>query len=181
LAQSIKRLKAVADIAVVSFHWGLALSPADFAGYQKELGHAAIDAGADLVLGHHPHILKAVEIYKGKVIFYSVGNFAFDQSAPLSAAAQALSPGYKDDPDCPGYKFPADTRKAIVVKSLITDGKIQKISVMPAYINGHAQPQVLAREDARFDEVLDYLRQVTRHHGMPADFPIEGAEAVIWR
>ncbi|MSQ52180.1 MAG: hypothetical protein EXR28_09845 [Betaproteobacteria bacterium] len=43
------------------------------------------------------------------------------------------------------------------------------------------QTQVLSREDARFDEVVDYLRQVTKHHGMPADFPIEGAEAVIWR
>lgn len=180
MAQSIERLKGEADIAVVSFHWGLALSPADFAGYQRELGHAAIDAGADLVLGHHPHILKAVEIYKEKVIFYSIGNFAFDQSAPLSAAAQALSPGYKDDPDYPGYKFPIDTRKAILVKCSIDEGRIQRISVLPAYINSHAQPHLLARDDARFDEVVDYLKKVTKDHGMPADFAIDGAEAVIW-
>ena len=180
MARAIKKLKAEADIAVVSLHWGLAFSPADLAGYQREVGHAAIDAGADLLLGHHPHILKAVERYKGKVIFYSIGNFAFDHNTPLSAAAQALHPGYKDEPEYAGYRFPADARKTVVVKCLISDKRIQKVSVLPAYINGQAQPQLLSRDDKRFEEVVDYLKQVTTHHGLPANYTIDGAEAVIW-
>ena len=180
MVRSIKKLKAEADIAIVSLHWGLPFSPADLAGYQMELGHAVIDAGADLVLGHHPHILKAIEVYKGKVIFYSIGNFAFDHSTPLSAAAQALHPGYKEDPEYAGYRFPADSRKTVVVKCLISGKKLQSVSVLPVYINGRAQPQILRRDDKRFDEVVDYLKKVTTHHGLPANYTIEGAEAIIW-
>jgi poly-gamma-glutamate synthesis protein (capsule biosynthesis protein) len=45
--------------------------------YQVELAHKAIDAGADLILGHHPHVIQGVERYKGKLIFYSLGNYVF--------------------------------------------------------------------------------------------------------
>ena len=180
MVRSIRKLKTEADVAVVSFHWGLPFSPADLAGYQMVLGRAAVDAGADLVLGHHPHILKAVEVYKGKVIFYSIGNFAFDHSTPLSAAAQALYPGYKEEPEYAGYRFPADCRKTVVVKCLVSGKEIRKVSVLPAYINGQAQPRILRRDDKRFDEVVDYLKKVTMHHGLPADYTIEGDEAVIW-
>jgi poly-gamma-glutamate capsule biosynthesis protein CapA/YwtB (metallophosphatase superfamily) len=64
------------DIIVVSFHWGQELSK-ELRPYQPLLAHAAIDAGADLVLGHHPHILQAVEHYRDGLILYSLGNFAF--------------------------------------------------------------------------------------------------------
>ena len=65
-----------ADIVVVSFHWGQE-GKTDLRDYQVLLAHAAIDAGASAVLGHHPHILQAVERYKQGVILYSLGNFAF--------------------------------------------------------------------------------------------------------
>ncbi|MDY2939065.1 MAG: CapA family protein [Fusicatenibacter sp.] len=65
-----------ADLVIVSFHWGTEKEnyPDEI---QKELGHAAIDAGADLVLGHHPHVLQGIEKYEGKYIVYSLGNFCF--------------------------------------------------------------------------------------------------------
>ncbi|MGN0314929.1 MAG: CapA family protein [Fusicatenibacter sp.] len=65
-----------ADLVIVSFHWGTEKEnyPDEI---QKELGHAAIDAGADLVLGHHPHVLQGIEKYQGKYIVYSLGNFCF--------------------------------------------------------------------------------------------------------
>ena len=64
------------NLVIVSFHWGKErqYTPLD---YQKEAAHAAIDAGADLVLGHHPHVLQGIEEYKGKYICYSLGNFCF--------------------------------------------------------------------------------------------------------
>lgn len=63
-------------LSLQSFHWGeeKAEYPNDV---QVELAHAAIDAGADLVLGHHPHVLQGIEQYKGKNIVYSLGNFCF--------------------------------------------------------------------------------------------------------
>lgn len=58
------------------FHWGAELMPTP-KEYQRRLAHLVIDAGADLVIGHHPHILQSVELYKNKAIFYSIGNFTF--------------------------------------------------------------------------------------------------------
>lgn len=65
-----------AQVIIASLHWGeeKAEYPNDV---QVELAHAAIDAGADLVLGHHPHVLQGIEQYKGKNIVYSLGNFCF--------------------------------------------------------------------------------------------------------
>ncbi len=72
----IARARKSADYVIVSFHWGVECAdlPRD---YQKVAAHRAIDAGADVVLGHHPHVLQGIEYYKGGVVFYSLGNFAF--------------------------------------------------------------------------------------------------------
>ncbi len=85
----VQQAKANADVVVVSWHWGLtryanafgmgvALEEAPFfvLNYQEDMGRAAIDAGADLVMGHHPHRLQGMELYKGKLICYSLCNLA---------------------------------------------------------------------------------------------------------
>ena len=72
--QSVKEQGA--QVVIVSFHWGTekATYPDDT---QKTLAHTAIDNGADLVVGHHPHVLQGIEEYNGKNIVYSLGNFCF--------------------------------------------------------------------------------------------------------
>jgi poly-gamma-glutamate synthesis protein (capsule biosynthesis protein) len=76
IVQDIKRHQKHADHIIVSFHWGrektFTLRP-----YQPKLARAAIDAGANVVLGHHPHVLQAVEQYKQGIIIYSLGNYVF--------------------------------------------------------------------------------------------------------
>ena len=78
--EMISNIKAVeeqgAQIVIVSFHWGLEKEnyPTE---NQVNLAHSAIDNGADLVLGHHPHVLEGIEVYNGKNIVYSLGNFCF--------------------------------------------------------------------------------------------------------
>ncbi|MFR5582577.1 MAG: CapA family protein [[Clostridium] scindens] len=68
--------EAGAQLIIVNFHWGIEREylPNDT---QKKLAHLAIDEGADLVIGHHPHVLQGVEKYKDKYIAYSLGNFCF--------------------------------------------------------------------------------------------------------
>jgi len=73
--EDIKALRAKADIVVASCHWGL---NRDHLQYMTEIAHAAIDAGADVVLGHGPHYILPVELYKGKPIFYGMGNLTFN-------------------------------------------------------------------------------------------------------
>jgi poly-gamma-glutamate capsule biosynthesis protein CapA/YwtB (metallophosphatase superfamily) len=70
---------AGAQVVIVFPHWGVEYTTA-VSAQQKRLGHAAIDAGADLVIGNHPHWAGAVELYKGKPIWYALGNFVFDQT-----------------------------------------------------------------------------------------------------
>ncbi len=87
LCRRIRRLKAEADVALMSIHWGVPdfwMSPAQglLAQYQAPLAHAMIDAGADVVYGHHSHTLHPIEVYRGKPIFYSPGNFFFEFDRP---------------------------------------------------------------------------------------------------
>lgn len=72
----IENARRRADLVVASFHWGAELLTAA-KDYQIDLARKAVDWGADLVLGHHPHILQELESYKGKLIAYSLGNFTF--------------------------------------------------------------------------------------------------------
>ena len=76
LANDIRKVKEFADIVIVSFHWGQ-----ERINYpnstQIQLGRFAVDSGADVVIGHHPHVIQGVEKYKDKYILYSLGNFSF--------------------------------------------------------------------------------------------------------
>ncbi len=78
MVDDITRLRSRVDVVVVSAHWGIHFVPVELAEYQRTLAHAAVDAGAHLVLGHHPHILKGVEVYRDVPILYSLCNFAID-------------------------------------------------------------------------------------------------------
>ncbi len=69
-----------AETVIVCIHWGIENHP-NFNSKQQEIGHFLVDAGADLVIGHHPHCIQPMEVYKGKSIFYSLGNCIFPSFA----------------------------------------------------------------------------------------------------
>ena len=79
LLNEISDLSSQCDYTVVYLHWGIEKDeyPQE---YQRKLAYACIDAGADLVVGSHPHVLQGFETYKGKLIAYSLGNFLFSNS-----------------------------------------------------------------------------------------------------
>jgi poly-gamma-glutamate capsule biosynthesis protein CapA/YwtB (metallophosphatase superfamily) len=85
----IEKVRPHADLVVVSFHWGAELMTAA-KDYQIELGHKAIDWGADLVLGHHPHVLQEIEVYQGRLIAYSLGNFVFGSESNRTNTSMIL-------------------------------------------------------------------------------------------
>lgn len=83
----ITHARSQADYVIVSFHWGREGGTAP-QSYQRSTAHSAIDAGADIVIGHHPHVLQGIERYHGGIIFYSIGNAVFaskGRSADLGA------------------------------------------------------------------------------------------------
>lgn len=78
MVSQVKAASALGDIVVVSIHWGVEYQHEPLAS-QVELAHQFIDAGADVILGSHPHVLQTVETYHDGLILYSLGNFVFDQ------------------------------------------------------------------------------------------------------
>lgn len=76
VVKDVKKHKRDDNLVIVSFHWGVEGSNVPV-GEQRQMARAVLDAGANLVLGHHPHVLQGIETYKGKHIVYSLGNFVF--------------------------------------------------------------------------------------------------------
>ena len=184
MKEDVRKAKLAADIVIMAIHWGLHMIPARLAMYEKEVAHAAIDAGVDLIFGGHPHILKGIEVYKGKVIFYSLANFAFID-------ARQYPPGYKKiypikemlsftvDPDYPTYTWPPDARKTIIAKCIISNKKIEKVSFLPCMVNKQAQPEILPLSDKRSSEVIDYIDWCSKDQDFNTTLTREGDEVVI--
>ncbi len=185
MVDDIKKAKAKADLVVVSAHWGVHFIPAVVADYTKEIACAAIDAGADLIVGHHPHILKGIDVYKGKVIFHSLGNFAlelpfqFDKELKETTRHKEirnLNPLWDADPE---YPMPPDTRKTILVKCVISGKSIKKVSFLPAFLTVRAEPEFLTRKDPRFTEVTGYMEEITKSQGFDTRFAVRGNEVIV--
>ena len=178
MIDDISKVKSSADVVIISMHWGVHYVPALIAMYQREIAHAAIDAGADLILGHHPHILKGIETYKGKVIFYSLGNFV------MPAKAGHVNPtkifyGVKVDDDYRHYPYPVDCRKTMIAKCSISNKKVSKVSYLPALINARTQPELLSAADKRSGEVYDYVAWCCQDQNLQTKFVREGDEVVV--
>lgn len=89
--ETIRQMRAECDYVIVFVHWGIERDekPQE---YQRTLGQQYIDAGADLVIGSHPHVLQGIEYYKGRPIVYSLGNFVFGSSIPRTALLRVELP-----------------------------------------------------------------------------------------
>lgn len=128
------------EVIVVSFHWGRERQT-ELRDYQPLLARTAIDAGADLVIGHHPHILQGVERYKDGVILYSLGNFAFGSYSP-------------------------HVHTSAVAEVIFEDGRFRELVMTPLNINNfevEMQPRVLEGASAR--AVFDELDRISRPLG----------------
>ncbi|MCY4383312.1 MAG: CapA family protein [Nitrospinae bacterium] len=82
MKRDIRNFKKKADLVVVNHHWGTSMTH-EVMDFEREIAHASIDAGADLILGGHPHVLQAIEFHKGAPIVYSMGNLIFDFEIPF--------------------------------------------------------------------------------------------------
>lgn len=90
VSQDIKKLRPEVDVIIVNFHWGEELAETVNVS-QTYLARKTIDAGADVIIGHHPHILQGIEKYKEKTIAYSLGNFVFGGNARHTYETAVLS------------------------------------------------------------------------------------------
>ncbi len=115
LTQDIKSAKKRAHVVIVSIHWGVEYeqSPTE---RQRTFAHLAIDSGASLVLGHHPHVIQPLEEYEDGYIFYSLGNFVFDQM------------------------WSEETRNGLIAKIIFEGGQIKEVETIEVVIYDSYQP-----------------------------------------
>jgi len=184
MEDDIKQARTQADIVVMSIHWGVHFIPGVLADYQFTVGHKAIDAGADLILGSHPHLLKGIEIYKGKVIFFSQGNFAQETphhiKPPPGILPRRMSKIYRSGENDFGndrYGGPHDKQYTMMIKVVISQKSIDKVSFFPGWVNDRAEPRLLSRDDSKFDEVLGYIERWCRPLG--TTLTVKGDEVVV--
>jgi poly-gamma-glutamate synthesis protein (capsule biosynthesis protein) len=165
----IRRLRAQADIVVVSHHNRDGATATQFGApppqdrnaprrdahhseeYQKAFAHMALDAGADLVYGHGTHTVQGVEVYKGKPILYAIGHSAFDQ------------PGYENSKD------------GLVIHAVVQDKHIQRVSFVPVTRDAHNDVMML---DPSTGEGARLLHIIQGESGNTA-LKVEGEEVVL--
>ncbi len=183
MTEDVAQAKARADIVVVLMHWGVHHIPRMIPMYEFKVGHAAVDAGADLILGSHPHILKGIEVYRGKAIFHGMGNFANDTNRErllreYQNDIRSTAMGRTKSLYAP-YRGLPEARRTLIVKVAVSQGKVQKVSFLPCYINPKKEPEILISKDPRNQEVVDYVEEISRSQGLDTQFSREGDEVVV--
>jgi poly-gamma-glutamate synthesis protein (capsule biosynthesis protein) len=148
--------------------------------YEPQVAKAAIDAGADIVVGHHAHILRGIEIYKGKPIFHGLGNFVTvtralnieDNASPERRAWAKRRRelfGFAPDPDSPIYPFHPEAKNAVIELCEIMPASDLRAGFISCWIKPTGQPEVLPR-DARGEAVAAYVAQITAQAGLQTAF-----------
>jgi poly-gamma-glutamate synthesis protein (capsule biosynthesis protein) len=180
----VQSARKQADVVIVSLHWGIHWVPVMLADYQPMVAHAVIDAGADAIIGHHPHILKAVEVYQGKPIFYSLGNFAMDTNSGYRPTDQPWRQQLKVAYARYGSPGPYDYRKlteanySMIALLHVENGSVQRVAFRPVVMEERV-PRILTASDPLGKEIAAYVEQITAEVGLEAGFRVDGDEVVI--
>ena len=185
----IAAIRAQVDVLVVSFHKGVVHTPAHIAMYERAVSRAAIEAGADIVIGHHSHILRGVEVWRGKPIFHGLGNFVTvtralsvegNESPERRAWAEKRKVlfGFEPDPDYPLYPFHPQAKNGMVAACHIgVDGSLSP-GFRPIWMAPTGQPQPLD-DDEKGRAVADYVADISRKAGLKTDFTWDGERVVF--
>jgi poly-gamma-glutamate synthesis protein (capsule biosynthesis protein) len=180
----IEAAKAQADIVVVSLHKGLVHQPAKLAMYERPVARAAVDAGADIVFGHHAHILKGIEIWRGKPIFHGLGNFvtvtrALSVEGNDSPERKAWAVkrrelfGFDPDPEYPLYPFHPESKNAMIACCDVSADGAVSAGFIPCWIQPTGAPKPLG-DTAEGRAVAMYVETITRRERLAARFAWEG-------
>lgn len=146
---AVRAARAGCDVLVVTIHWGFG-SGEDLAEYQLPLARALIDAGADVIHGHHPHAIHGIGFHAGKPIFFSAGTFIGQQVfLDASPQVQALWAGMSPD----GY----------LARLTIVDGRVEAIALLPTTLDAARLP--VRAEGAVADRIFERLGRLSQPLG----------------
>lgn len=150
LEDIINDCEANADLTVVSIHWGTEKKTAPNP-YQVEMAHHFVDLGADLVLGHHPHVLQGMELYKGKLIAYSLGNYIFGSLSENAHTSMIL-------------RVMLDMNGLLMARAVPIHVYNAVVNFQPKELRGEAKQQVIA-ELQTFSKTLNGGKNIIDDEG----------------
>ena len=158
LEEDIQAARQEADVVIVSWHWGVSAASGgtgELMDYQTEMGRFSIDAGADLVVGHHAHVLQPIEVYRGKPILYGLGNLVHDlHFGERSAKAHAA-----------------------LTRCSVRDGTIRRVSLVPGSYEGNGPPEFFRTADA--PQTVQHIRDISAPFGTRFDVGEETIDLVL--
>lgn len=189
LRRDVRALAADVDIVIVALHKGIGHVPAEIADYEYEVSRAAIDAGASGVIAHHAHIMRGIEIYRGRPIFHGLGNFVTvtralsmgdDNSPERQAWAKRRKKlfGFSPDPAMPTYAFHPESRNTAIVVVRVADDGAVTAGFVPCWIDEDARPVPLGdTEEGR--RVAGYIEDITREVELDTVFEWAGDVVIV--
>jgi poly-gamma-glutamate synthesis protein (capsule biosynthesis protein) len=182
LHTAIEEARGDSDVVIASFHWGEAVRPVTVRNYERETARIAIDAGADAVLCHHPHIVRGVDFHRGKPIFHGLGNGVFhirgfaeripkEVREVLERQADEYAPRPYDD--YPLLPMHPESRISMVACLEFSDRGLDRVGLIPALIlpNGQTEPLDPSTEKGR--EIFEYLVRVTSEAGLESTLQVD--------
>jgi poly-gamma-glutamate capsule biosynthesis protein CapA/YwtB (metallophosphatase superfamily) len=194
MENDIRQLKSLVDVVVVVFHKGMVRIPVKLAHYERQVSRAAIDAGADAVVGHHAHILRGVEVYKGRPIYHGVNHFVAVYADPKNATMapgginmhdrHAFRKAFREpapndrDPNS-NFRYAPESRHTMIAAMKLTKNGVETAGFIPCWINLEEQPEPFGQGDARGAEVVSYISEITRGIGSDAEFTWQGDRVVF--
>jgi poly-gamma-glutamate synthesis protein (capsule biosynthesis protein) len=178
LIADVRAAKQQAGTVVLSLHWGVHFVPRIIADYQRTVAQGAFDAGADLILGHHAHVPKAIEVFGGKTCFYSLSNFIMTSSPKVTGGADEFRRNYGVplDPAYPNMPYGVDGKRSLVAKAVISKDGI-RTSFLPALIDTRLRPEFLHHGDPRFDDMVRFMEWASE--GFTHSFEVTGDEVLV--
>jgi poly-gamma-glutamate synthesis protein (capsule biosynthesis protein) len=174
MAADIRAARATAQFVVVALHKGIVHTPAKLAPYERAVSQAAIDAGADVVVGHHAHILRGIEMYRGRPIFHGLGNgcvvtraLSPDSGDPARAEwARRRREIFGFEPDPAYYLAPFHPQAVNAMLGRVRIGSDDRVrcGFTPLHVEAPGRPRACTDDEAQ--EVVRYVAQITRAAGL---------------
>jgi poly-gamma-glutamate capsule biosynthesis protein CapA/YwtB (metallophosphatase superfamily) len=174
MARQIAAAREGADVVVVALHKGITHRPADLAPYERPVSHAAIDAGADIVVGHHAHIVRGIEMYRGKPIFHGLGNGVVVTNA-LSAAQDHPARaewaerrqrmfGFEPDPAYTLAPFHPEAVNGMIGRCRVDAGGVVETAFRPIWFAPPGRPEPATGTQAQ--AIADYIDGAGQRAGL---------------
>ena len=192
LREDIANARERADLVVATFHWGDFMKPFHLTDHEVRTARFCIDEGADMVVGHHHHVLRGMEWYAGKPILYGLGHFVFDLRAELPPDLLEMLGGAGEDPDyygvAPREGWPllplhAESRMTLMAWASVEAGSITGIGFVPCMLHPDGLVHPVNPGSREGKEVVAYVQkgcdtQKLNARVAPAEIELGGCASV---